>query len=72
MCPHGVCVALNVTSIERRGGGGAANAQTAQRGGDTKARQQKARRKMQHSIETFRCNTYNIRLKIDEILETYI
>jgi hypothetical protein len=43
-------------------------------GGDIEVRQQKARREMQHryTFETPKCNTCNICLKTDEILETCI
>jgi hypothetical protein len=50
------------------------DAQPAPGGGDTEARQQKARRgcNTRSTFETSRCNTCNIRLKTDETLETCI
>jgi hypothetical protein len=65
-------VAPNITSIEKRDRG--RRMPSLVPGGDTEARQQKARRKMQHPIyfETSGCNTCNISLKVDKILETCI
>jgi hypothetical protein len=47
--PHGPRAASNVISIEKRGRRRRMSS-TLGRGGDTEARQQKARREMQHAI----------------------
>jgi hypothetical protein len=65
--PHRGHAALNAPTSRKRGRGGGCIA--------TEARQQKARRKIQHLIyffETSRCNTYNIYLKADKTFETWI
>jgi hypothetical protein len=46
----GACAAPSVTSIRKKGAGTADAQQMLGGGGDTKVRQQKARREMQHPI----------------------